>query len=69
MTTKLPTRHQGLDDVEKQLSSFGARLKDLRLRRGWTLQELAARSALSKAFLSRLESGWKEGEEVKCEGY
>jgi transcriptional regulator with XRE-family HTH domain len=40
-----------------QLSSFGARLKELRLRRGWTLQELAARSALSKAFLSRLESG------------
>jgi transcriptional regulator with XRE-family HTH domain len=29
----------------------------LRVRRGWTLQELAARSSLSKAFLSRLESG------------
>lgn len=40
-----------------QLASFGARLKQLRLRRGWTLQELAARSALSKPFLSRLESG------------
>ena len=33
------------------------RLRELRLRRGWTLQELAARSRLSKAFLSRLESG------------
>lgn len=57
MTTKLPVRHQGPDEIQAQLSSFGARLKELRQRRGWTLQELAARSALSKAFLSRLESG------------
>lgn len=35
-------------------------MKELRLRRGWTLQELAARSALSKAFLSRLESGGRQ---------
>jgi transcriptional regulator with XRE-family HTH domain len=46
-----------LDEIQSQLSSFGARLRELRLQRGWTLQELAARSALSKAFLSRLESG------------
>ena len=57
MTTKLPVRHQGPEDIQAQLLSFGARLRDLRVRRGWTLQELAARSALSKAFLSRLESG------------
>jgi transcriptional regulator with XRE-family HTH domain len=57
MTTKLPTRHQALNEIQLQLSSFGARLRELRLRRGWTLQELAARSALSRAFLSRLESG------------
>jgi transcriptional regulator with XRE-family HTH domain len=43
--------------IESQLCSFGARLRDLRLQRGWTLQELAARSGFSKPFLSRLESG------------
>jgi len=57
MTTQLSVGHRGLEDVRLQLLSFGARLRELRLRRGWTLQELAARSALSKAFLSRLESG------------
>lgn len=60
MTTKLPARHQEEDDIRRQLASFGARLKELRLRRGWTLQELAARSALSRAFLSRLESGGRQ---------
>ena len=60
MTTKLPVRHQGPDDIQIQLASFGARLRELRLRRGWTLQELAARSSLSKAFLSRLESGGRQ---------
>ena len=48
------------DDVQSQLCSFGARLRELRLKRGWTLQELACRSALSKAFLSRLESGGRQ---------
>jgi transcriptional regulator with XRE-family HTH domain len=43
--------------VQSQLGSFGAKLQELRLTRGWTLQELAQRSGLSKAFLSRLESG------------
>ena len=60
MTTKLPVRHEGLDEVQLQLASFGARLRELRVRRGWTLQELAARSALSRAFLSRLESGGRQ---------
>ena len=57
MTTKLPQRQSAEEDIQSQLASFGARLKELRLRRGWTLQELAARSGLSRAFLSRLESG------------
>ncbi len=58
MATLLSKRHQVEDNaVQSQLSSFGARLRGLRLRRGWTLQELAARSGLSKPFLSRLESG------------
>ena len=60
MTTKLPVRHQGLEEVQLQLLSFGTRLRELRLKRGWTLQELAARSALSRAFLSRLESGSRQ---------
>ncbi|HLZ53688.1 MAG TPA: XRE family transcriptional regulator [Verrucomicrobiae bacterium] len=58
MTTMLPERHQVKEGtIQSQLSSFGTRLRELRLRRGWTLQELAARSGLSKPFLSRLESG------------
>jgi transcriptional regulator with XRE-family HTH domain len=36
------------------------RLRELRLQRGWTLQELACRSGLSKAFLSRLEAGGRQ---------
>jgi transcriptional regulator with XRE-family HTH domain len=45
------------EQIQLQLCSFGARLQDLRLQRNWTLQELAERSGLSKAFLSRLETG------------
>ena len=45
------------DPVQLQLDSFGVRLKELRLQRGWTLQELADHSGLSKTFVSRLESG------------
>jgi transcriptional regulator with XRE-family HTH domain len=45
------------EQIQSQLSSFGTRLQELRLRRNWTLQELADQSGLSKAFLSRLESG------------
>jgi transcriptional regulator with XRE-family HTH domain len=48
------------DQIQSQLSSFGARLRELRLKRGWTLEELACRSHLSKAFLSRLESGGRQ---------
>jgi transcriptional regulator with XRE-family HTH domain len=45
------------EQIESQLSSFGAHLRELRRQRGWTLQELACRGGFSKAFLSRLESG------------
>lgn len=45
------------EQIRSQLCSFGARLQELRLHRNWTLQELADRSGLSRAFLSRLESG------------
>jgi transcriptional regulator with XRE-family HTH domain len=43
--------------IETQLDSFGRRLRELRQARGWSLQELASRTALSKTFLSRLETG------------
>jgi transcriptional regulator with XRE-family HTH domain len=43
--------------VKEQLAAFGANLKQHRQRKGWTLEELAKRSELSKPFLSRLESG------------
>jgi transcriptional regulator with XRE-family HTH domain len=45
------------DLLQQQLVSFGERLKRLRLRHDWTLDDLADRSGLSKAYLSRLESG------------
>ena len=45
------------DDIQKQLASFGARLRELRVQNRLTLQQLSEQSGLSKAFLSRLESG------------
>ena len=62
MTTKLPKSQPAEfeDQIQSQLESFGARLRELRLKRGWTLEELACRGGLSKAFLSRLESGGRQ---------
>jgi transcriptional regulator with XRE-family HTH domain len=59
MTTLLPQGQTEEDQahIQSQLSSFGARLRELRGQRGWTLQTVACRSGLSRAFLSRLESG------------
>jgi transcriptional regulator with XRE-family HTH domain len=45
------------DAIQLQLASFGSALRELRQNRDWSLQELAARSGLSKTFLSRLETG------------
>src|ERR1035438_9672433 len=62
MTTLLPeSQNKELEtEIQSQMNSFGAQLRELRLRRGWTLEELACRSGLSKAFLSRLESGGRQ---------
>jgi transcriptional regulator with XRE-family HTH domain len=48
------------DGIQAQLASFGTRLRELRLQRGWTLEDLAGQSGLSKTFLSRLESGGRQ---------
>jgi transcriptional regulator with XRE-family HTH domain len=45
---------------EPELAMLGERLFALRSARGWTLEELAERSGLSKPFLSRLESGTRQ---------
>ena len=62
MTTKLPKRHHHdwRGQIDSQLSSFGARLRELRQQRGWTLEELAEASGFSRGFLSRLESGGRQ---------
>jgi transcriptional regulator with XRE-family HTH domain len=46
-----------LSDIDAQLADFGARLRELRAARDWTLEELSERTGLSKPFLSRLEAG------------
>lgn len=46
--------------LEEGLLNFGERIKTLRDLRGWTQDELAERSGLSKPYLSRLESGKRE---------
>lgn len=46
--------------VKEQLAAFGSNLKEQRMGKGWTLDDLAAQSGLSKAFLSRLESGSRQ---------
>jgi transcriptional regulator with XRE-family HTH domain len=46
--------------IEEQLTALGARLKSLRSERGWTLEELAERTGLSKPFLSRMEAGQRQ---------
>jgi transcriptional regulator with XRE-family HTH domain len=45
------------EHAEQAIAGLGVRLKQMRDARGWTLDELAERSGLSKAFLSRLEAG------------
>lgn len=60
MPSKVSLRPDEIEDIRWQLSAFGARLRELRLQRGLTLQELAVRTGLSRAYLSRLESGGRQ---------
>ena len=43
-----------------ELAWVGDRLRALRRERGWRLEDLAERTSLSKAYLSRLESGERQ---------
>ncbi len=52
-----PGNMDGESDITTQLAGLGFRLHELRAERGWTLEELAERTGLSKPFLSRLEAG------------
>jgi transcriptional regulator with XRE-family HTH domain len=42
---------------EKQLDAFGARLKELRLKKGWSQEELAAEAGLDRTYVSGCERG------------
>jgi transcriptional regulator with XRE-family HTH domain len=46
-----------MPEDERALATLGARLRELRTEREWTLGDLATRSSLSQAYLSRIESG------------
>ncbi|WP_207956096.1 helix-turn-helix domain-containing protein [Rubrobacter marinus] len=48
------------DRLQYDLSRIGARLRALRKERGWTLEDLAERTGLSRAYLSRLEAGERQ---------
>jgi transcriptional regulator with XRE-family HTH domain len=55
-----PGNMDGEADITTQLAGIGFRLRELRSQHGWTLEELAERSGLSKPFLSRLEAGGRQ---------
>jgi transcriptional regulator with XRE-family HTH domain len=46
--------------IRSEVEDLGARIKGLRSERGWTQDELASRSGLSKSYLSRLEDGERQ---------
>ncbi len=48
------------DGLGMNLTVIGSRLRTLRRERGWRLEDLAERTGLSKAYLSRLESGERQ---------
>ncbi len=48
------------DQLSADLVKLGARFRELRKERGWRLEDLAERTNLSRAYLSRLESGERQ---------
>ncbi len=49
-----------IEPLGELLAGLGARLRFLRNRNGWTLEQLSLRTELSEPFLSRLESGQRQ---------
>lgn len=47
-------------EIKPELARLGGRLQALRAERGWTLEELAARTGLSAPYLSRVEAGERQ---------
>jgi transcriptional regulator with XRE-family HTH domain len=52
--------HEIPDQLSADLIKLGRRLRELRKERGWRLEDLAERTNLSRAYLSRLESGERQ---------
>jgi len=48
------------DQLQADLARVGARLRRLRRERGWRLEDLAERTDLSVAYLSRIEGGERQ---------
>lgn len=48
------------DRLRADLTRIGGRLRALRKQRGWRLEDLARRTELSRAYLSRLEGGERQ---------
>jgi transcriptional regulator with XRE-family HTH domain len=48
------------DRLQYDLSKIGTRLRALRRERSWTLEDLAERTGLSRAYLSRMEGGERQ---------
>lgn len=49
-----------VEPAQAEMARLGARLRDLRAGRGWTLDELARLAGLSKSYLSRIEDGERQ---------
>ena len=52
--------HERSDRLQYDLAEIGGRMRALRRERGWTLEDLAERTGLSRAYLSRLEGGERQ---------
>ena len=55
-----PVSDEAPDQLGADLVRIGARLRRLRKERGWRLEDLAERTGLSRAYLSRLEGGERQ---------
>src|SRR3954468_12426568 len=52
-----PSTRDEIRDTEVLMDNLGSRLKDLRLKAGMTLRQLARQAELSPSFVSQIENG------------